>query len=140
MTVPQEYAHASQVFDRFLDDMRVALGHGTSHQTYQTVESVLRVFRRRLTVDEALVFAAALPAVLRAIFVMDWDIHEPRREFFSRESLGREVQDFRKNHDFSPDNAIAVMASVLRRHVDPLAFDLALSKLPPKAREFWEPA
>jgi len=137
MTMPRQYAHAADEFDRFVEDLRLELDHTTRHQTYQTIESVLRIFRRRLTVAEAIGFANALPAILRAIFVADWDVNQPVLPFSSLATLNAEVRAFRKNHDFSPANAIEIVATILKDYVDPLAFRDALARLPPEARTFW---
>jgi uncharacterized protein (DUF2267 family) len=69
MTMPIEFAHASQQFDRFVDELRIRLDHETRHQTFQTIQSVLRVFRRRLSVADGLRFADALqwPNEMRAL-------------------------------------------------------------------------
>jgi uncharacterized protein (DUF2267 family) len=135
--IPPEYVHASRDFDAFVEEARVRLGHVTRHQTYQSIESVFRVFRRRLTPAQAIGFAGALPPVLRAIFVADWNMSEPRRPFESRPVLGREVRQFRIDHDFSPDTVIEDIAAVLARHVDRRDFARALADLPAEAREFW---
>jgi len=95
------------------------------------------VFRRRLTPEQAVAFANALPAVLRAIFVADWRLDEPRRPFLPLPELNRELQQFRKNHDFSPDNAIEIVAPLIRGAADPVHFDRVLSGLPPDAADFW---
>lgn len=137
MPIPLDYARASEVFDRFMEDARIRLDHSTRHQTYQTVESVLRVFRRRLTIEEAIIFAGALPAVLRAVFVTDWPMDEPKRPFLSLADMNREVIEYRIHHDFSPPDAIEAIAAVLRPHVDPVAFERALAALPAEARTFW---
>lgn len=138
MPMPLEYARASEDFDRFVEALRQAFGHDTRHQTYQTVESVLRIFRWRLAVEEGLVFADALPAVLRAVFVKDWDVEDKVRGFGDMKSLNAEVRSWRADHDFSPHDAIETVATVLRRHVDPIAFEKALDRLPPYALEFWK--
>ena len=137
MPVPQEYTQASRDFDRFMIAVRDALGHATTHQAYHSVLAVLLVFRRRVSVQHALRFADALPAVPRAIFVSDWDPSEPRLPFGDRSDLTREAQDFRREHSFTPDDAIIVVARVLREHTDPVRFDLALSDLPSEAKAFW---
>jgi uncharacterized protein (DUF2267 family) len=137
MTVPFQYAHASEEFDRFLQEAKVALDHVTTHQTYQTIESLLRVFRRRLAVEDALAFADALPAVLRAIFVADWHLDEPQRPFASLSELNRELQQIRRNHDFSPDNAIEIVAPIVTKYTDRVQFDRVLATLPPEAKAFW---
>jgi uncharacterized protein (DUF2267 family) len=137
MPMPFEYLHAGEAFDRFLDEARDALGHTTRHQTYTTVQAVLLAFRRRLTVEDGLRFANVLPAVLRAIFVADWDTHTPPVAFSSRAAMSEEVRALRKAHNFSPPSAIADIARTLRNHVDVQAFDAVLLTLPPGAVEFW---
>jgi len=137
MTVPMQYAHASERFERFMRDAQTRLDRVTSHQTYQSVHAVLRVFRRRLTPQEGLDFANVLPAVLRAIFVEDWDLSEPVRPFASRTDLTREVQQVRVNHNLSPDTVIADIAVALRSQVDPVAFEACLGRIGPEARDFW---
>jgi uncharacterized protein (DUF2267 family) len=137
MPVPQEYTQASRDFDRFMIAVRDALGHATTHQAYYSVLAVLLVFRRRVSVHHAIRFADALPTVLRAMFVSDWDTREPVLGMATRAELTREAQDFRREHSFTPDDAIDVVAHVLRQHTDPIRFDLALRELPSHAREFW---
>lgn len=137
MPMPMDYQHASERFERFLDDAREALGLATRNQACTTVQAVLLVFRRRLEVREALRFADVLPAVLRAIFVAGWDPQEPRLPFGSREALTAEVRALRAHHNFSPDTAIRDVAGALRRTVDAAAFDRVLATLPVDARDFW---
>jgi uncharacterized protein (DUF2267 family) len=138
MTVPTQYARASEEFEHLLDALRRRYDHATRHQTYQTLEGVLRVFRRRLTLAEGLRFADALPAVLRAIFVADWDIEAPVEPFADPQTLSREVKAYRINHNLTPDDAIAGLAEILAGHVDPVAFRRALETLPPEAAQFWQ--
>jgi uncharacterized protein (DUF2267 family) len=102
------------------------------------LQAVLQVFRRRLSVSEAVLFAGVLPPVLRAIFVSDWELDEPRREFASRAEMTREARELRPDHNFSTETAIADVASVLRRHVDAEAFERILDRLPQEARAFWK--
>lgn len=137
MPMPMDYQHASERFERFLDDARAALGLATRNQAYTTVQAVLLVFRRRLTVRDGLRFADVLPAVLRALFVADWDPDAPPRPFDSREALTAEVRALRTHHNFSPETAIRDVAGALRRTVDAEAFAQVLATLPDGAREFW---
>ncbi|MGD9738359.1 MAG: DUF2267 domain-containing protein [Bauldia sp.] len=137
MTVPLGYAHASEQFDAFMEALRVRYDHVTTHQTYQTVEAVFRVFRRRLTADQVLMFADTLPAVLRAVFVADWRPGEVQASFGERAVLTAEVLAYRGRHNFSPDTAIADMADILRRFVDRSAFETILAALPDGAAAFW---
>lgn len=139
MTVPMEYRQASRDFDAFLVDARDTAMLQTTNQAFTMAEAVLTVFRRRLSVADALAFAAVLPPVLRALFVSGWDIAEPIRPFAERDVLTREVQAFRGDHNVSPQTAIADVAAALGRHVDPAAFVRVLDRLPPAARAFWRP-
>ena len=135
--MPQEYSNASQDFEAFLADAKEELDLASRHMTYTTVQAVLVVFRRRLTPPQAIAFAAVLPAVLRAIFVDEWDTSEERRSFADLASLNEEVKHFRRHHNFSPDNAIQIVAGVLRRHVDNDALRSALDDISPEAAAYW---
>lgn len=124
-------------FEKFMVDARDISGLNTTNMVYNMVVGVLRVFRRRLTVQEALGFANVLPAVVRAIFVADWDVAEPKAEFQDVSSMTKEVQALRAEHNFSPESAIHDVALALRRHVIQPEFDKYLSSLSVAAQEFW---
>ena len=136
--MPQQYQRAGEAFDAFLRDARDELGHATRNQTYTTVEGVLLTFRRRLTIEQGLRFADALPAVLRAMFVTGWDTREPPVPFGSREAMTAEIKALRRDHNFAPDTAIHDVARALTRHVDASAFEAAVVALPEDARAFWD--
>ncbi len=140
MPVPMEYRLASQDFDRFLAEVADATGLATRNQAYTTTQGVLLAFRRRLDLAQAIAFAQGLPAMLRALFVMDWDPQEPRMAGWDRAAMSDEVRRLRIDHNFSPDSAIADVARVLRRHVDAAAFARCLAALPPEAQAFWSAA
>lgn len=136
--MPPEYRRASEHFLEFLVDARDTAALQTTHQAYTMVQGVLRTFRRRLDLDDAIRFADVLPPVLRAIFVADWDPDEPRRPFENRESMVREVQALRPHHNYAPDSAIRYVARALRRHVDERRLDRVLATLPEGAERFWQ--
>ena len=137
MPLPMEYQHASDDFERFLADARERADLVTRNQTWTMVDAVFRVFRRRLTVTQGLRFAEVLPPLLRAMFVMDWDITAEPVPFASREAMTAEVQAVRGNHNFAPDTAVGCVAAALRLTVDAAAFDRMLGALPAGARDFW---
>lgn len=137
MPMPMEYRQASVDFDRFMEDLKEVSMLSTSHQAYTMLQAVLQVFRRRLPVQQALEFANILPPVLRAIFVSDWDSTEEMREFGTEAEMMAEVRSLRYNHNLSTDSAIRDVAEAVRRNIDPVVFDRALSKLPQAARDFW---
>ena len=137
MTVPLEYKRASEQLEKFLVDARDLAYLQTTNQSYTMAQAVLQVFRRRLDVKDALLFAGALPAGLRALFVADWDLDEPRLPFGDRTAMTREVQSLRPDHNMSPDSAIRDVARALRQNVDTAAFDRMLARLPQAAAAFW---
>ncbi len=138
MPIPSEYQRATDHFYKFLTEARDIAGFGSTHQTYTMVQGVLQVFRRRINVKEAILFAGVLPPVLRAIFVADWDIDEPRLPFGDRDTMTKEVRTLRPDHNFSTPDAIGEVARALRQNVDEAAFDRILSQLPEGAAEFWK--
>ena len=137
MPMPQHYQRAGEAFDAFLREARDELGHATRNQTYTTVEGVLLAFCRRLTVAQGLRFADALSAVLRAMFVANWNMSEPPVPFGSREAMTAEVKALRRDHNFAPETAIRDVARALARHVDATDFKAVMARLPKEAQAFW---
>jgi uncharacterized protein (DUF2267 family) len=135
--VPNQYQLASQQFSEFLTDVRDTAGLTSTHQAFTMTQGVLQTFRRRLDVKNALLFANVLPAVLRAIFVADWDLEEPTLPFVDRAAMTQEVLALRADHNVSPDTAIDDVATALRRHVDVAQLERVLARLPDGAVEFW---
>ncbi len=109
----------------------------THNQAYHTLRAVLHVFRSHLGLTEALRFASALPPVVRAIFVEDWDADAPVTPFPDRDRLTWEVQHQRQDHNLAPDSAIADVAAAIWRHVDRADFARAFAALPPEAADYW---
>lgn len=83
-------------------------------------------------------FSDVLPVILRALFVSDWDLDEPRVPFEDPETMTREVQALRAPHNFSPDTAIQDVARALRGNIDESGFNEVLSQLPERAAAFWK--
>jgi uncharacterized protein (DUF2267 family) len=137
MTVPRAYRQASEDFLKVLVDARDIAMLQTTNQSFTMVQAVLVTFRRRLDVRQALAFADVLPPGLRALFVADWNVDEPRRPFGDRAAMTREVQMLRPDHNVSPDSSIRDVAEALRRNVDEAALDRVLAVLPDGAVAYW---
>lgn len=138
MTVPTRYSRASNQFEAIMRDAQRNMDTATRHQTYQGVYGTLIVFRRRLTTQQVVDFAAILPAVLSAIFVSDWDTSIPPRSFLGAEAMSEEVQSVRRNHNSAPATVIQDVAKAVRLHVDPIAFQQYLAEIGPEAEAFWK--
>jgi uncharacterized protein (DUF2267 family) len=139
MPVPSEYQRATDDFYKLLMDARDSAGLTTTNQAYTMLQGVLQVFRRRLEVNEAIRFLSVLPVGVRALFVADWDVDEPKRQFEDRSVMTKEVQALRAEHNFAPETAIRDAAIALRRNIDEAAFDRVLATLPEGAAQFWQP-
>lgn len=137
MPIPNEYQRATDHLNDFLMDARDYAGLGSTHQAYTMTQGVFVTFRRRLDPLDAIKFAVILPALLRAIFVSDWDPTVPKRSFVDRDEMTREVQALRAEHNFAPDSAISDVARALRKHVDIQTLDRVLADFPDGAAEFW---
>jgi uncharacterized protein (DUF2267 family) len=138
--IPSEYITASRDFEAYLDHLRDITAIESRNVAYTMTQGVFQVFRRRLDVAEALRFADALPPVLRAIFVADWDPAAPQLPFTDRAEMGKEVQALPRAHNFSPDTAIEDVAGALRRTIELAPFERVLGGLPPEAACFWRGA
>ncbi len=109
----------------------------SDNMAFTAVDAVLQVFRRRLTAQQGLDFAAVLPSVLRAIFVQGWDTTKGPVPFFERSELIGEVKQIRENHNLTPDNAIEATAWAIRRCTNTRDFERVLQKMPEGAAAFW---
>ena len=138
MTIPVEYQRATDHFHQFLSDARDAAGLETINQAYTMTQGVLQAFRRRLEIGEAIRFSNVLPAGMRALFVADWNLDEPKHPFEDRAVMTKEVQSLRPLHNYAPDSCIRDVARALRLNVDETALDQALESLPEGARRFWQ--
>jgi uncharacterized protein (DUF2267 family) len=137
MTVPIDYRRASADFDGFVLDLREALDLQTTHQAWGVLLGILSTFGRRLNSEESLIFAKALPPLLRSAFVQEWHIPNEPLPFVDREALEAEVMAYHRDHQLAQPGCIAATAATVWRHVDNERFATALRKLPAKAEEFW---
>lgn len=137
MTVPIDYKTATASFDRFMLDLRDELDLQTTHQAWGVLLGVLDTFRRRLSNEQALDFAKALPPLLRSVFVQDWHLQSDPLPFTAREKLEEEVMAYHRDHQLAQPGCIAATARSVRRHVDNQRLDGSLSRMPDCARDFW---
>jgi uncharacterized protein (DUF2267 family) len=137
MTWPLEYQKAAVDFERFMIAARDYAGLATTNMAWTMVESVLHVFRRRLTVLQALAFASLLPPLLRALFLEGLQPSEEPVPFIDGLSLTDEVRQLRTAHNFAPSNAIEAVARALREFVNETALERQLQQLPDGSVAFW---
>ena len=142
--VPREYQRIHHDLYRFLETARDLSDVETTHRSYTMCQSVLQVFRKRLTLEESIRFANVLPAGIRALYVADWDPSQQQDgkplPFESNDVMTWEVQhDLRPTHNFAPDSAIQDVARALRASLeDTRKFEGCLQELGEEAQIFWE--
>ena len=136
MPYPAEYQRASDDFQNFLTKLKAPANLGSSHQVYTMVQGVLLSFRCRLAPNQILEFAGLLPAVLRAIFVADWQ-EEPLEAGGNPAQWKKEIQGLRASHNFAPDDARVLTTQALRVLMEAGRLDAILKKIGPWAVEFW---
>ena len=139
MPMPYTYRHASAEFRAFLDDVKESLDLVSDNSAYTAVDGVFRTFRRRLTPAQAIDFAGALPAVLRAIFIQDWRDAGAPVPFAPLPEMAAESQALRPDHNLTPPDAIPKVARAVWRAADTAEFERALHRLGPEAVAFWDP-
>ena len=138
MTIPSAYRSATQDFEKFLEDLLAISSLATSNQCYTQIRSVFLVFRSHVEPQVALDFANALPPILRAIFIEDWNLASPVTPMPGKEKLRAEVKAIREAHNFSTDTAIAEVALALHRNMNELDYNLMLKNLPAEAATYWK--
>lgn len=137
MPQPWTYRHASKEYRAFLDDVKARMDLTSDNMAYTAVDGVFQVFRRRLTAQQGLDFAAVLPSVLRAIFLANWQLEDPPCPWEDREDLIAEVQQVRRDHNLTPATAIADAAWALRRCTRARDLDNVLARLGAEAQAYW---
>jgi uncharacterized protein (DUF2267 family) len=138
MTLPFEYQNPTLQFERFMVDARDCAGLPTTNMAWNMVVGVLHTFRHRLSVNQALAFAAVLPPMIRALFIEDWIPEQAVLPFGEPADWLAEVRSVRPEHNFSPPDAVASVATALRKYVDAKAFENVLALLPVEARRYWQ--
>jgi uncharacterized protein (DUF2267 family) len=77
--------------DRWLDAVIEEVGWQDRNQAFFGMTAVLHTIRDRLTADDALAFALELPALLRGVFLEDWQPSQQSPRVFTRREFLRGV-------------------------------------------------
>lgn len=137
MPMPWTYRQATREWQAFVHDAKAEMNLASDNACFTAVEGVLHAFRRRLTPQQAIDFAQVLPAVLRALFVANWQLDEGPLPPGTRADWTAEAMALRSHHNLTPPNCVAATALALRKSVLCEDLDRVLATLPPFAAEFW---
>lgn len=134
--MPFTYRHATDEWRGFLKDLRDETLIISDNVLYTGTQAVLHAFRARICVQDALDFANLLPAILRAIFVADWQIAPPR-PWPTRDDLRSEMLDLRRDHNFCPPDLLEVLLRAIPATTRRMEFDRLMIRIGPEAGDFW---
>lgn len=106
MTTPRldVFERAVQKADRWIDDLKDALGWHNRHHTVEALGVVLHVLRDRLPVQEAVDLGAQLPLLLRGLYYQNWDVSVNPEKY-------RHAKDFLEH----------IRAGLLKHRLEPVA-------------------
>jgi uncharacterized protein (DUF2267 family) len=77
--------------DRWLDELIEEVGWPDRNQAFVGMTAVLQTIRDRLSVDDAIALAVELPALLRGVFLEDWQPSQQSPRVFTRREFLRGV-------------------------------------------------
>ena len=137
MPMPFTYRHATDEFRDFLAKLRQETLIASDNVLYTGTEAVLHSFRARLTVQQAVDFANLLPAVLRAIFVQDWNTAKARQPWPDRQTLRAEMLALRRDHNVCPQGLLEALLTAIPATMRRLDLDRLLESIGPEATDFW---
>ena len=137
MPMAMPYRNASRDWRGFLDDVMEYTGLVSDNAAYTGIDGVFRAFRRRLTVEQAILFANVLPAVPRAIFIQDWDVGARPVSYAPRETMIHEARTLRQHHNIAPETILDATARALWRRVNHADLRRVLAEFGPIATAFW---
>jgi uncharacterized protein (DUF2267 family) len=87
------------------------------NQSYGALRPVLHALRDRLTVDESAHFAAQLPMLIRGIYFEGWDPSRVPEKIDRDEFLHRVRREFPYDVRGGPEELVATVLNVVRKHV-----------------------
>jgi len=137
MPMPPEIAQASVQFMELLGALKERAYLQTHNQCYAMLRAVLHEYRDFMTVEQAVAFAGALPAVARAIFIEDWKPSDtppapPEPEAFTR-SVVRRLSP----HHIPPDSIAGDVFAVLSPRCNQARLSSAIKALPAELQAIW---
>ena len=111
----------------------------THNQSQAMLRSVLHNVRRRMTTEQVLTFADALPPLPRGIFIEGWRPTDPPPIGSANEFLQEVVQDLSPRHVPS-DSIVTDTFAVLAKQSEPRAARTMKEQLPEQLRLLWPQA
>ena len=110
--------NAAQQANIWINEVNDATGWENKQRAYRLLRATLHVLRDHLSVDEAAQLGAQMPVLIRGIFFEGWNPSKTPVVIRSADAFVDRLQlDFRTDPLGDPDQAIAAVLQVLRKHI-----------------------
>jgi uncharacterized protein (DUF2267 family) len=138
MTIPLDVTKATEQLEAWVLDLQARAMLGSVNQSFPALRAVLQEVRDRVTVDDALRLADALPALARGVMLEKWHPQEPN---LAADCLFLDAVRARlAGHHAPPDSIVDDVLGVLARHVYPQHLPVLTAKLPAELQTAWRSA
>lgn len=131
--------HSLQLTQQWLKELSVATPFGNEEQAYTGLRAVLHSLRDRLTVEEAVHFAAQLPMVVRGFYYEGWRPVLAPNEEQTPEQFYESVRQSLRNaqFDLDPGEVTRVVFGFLEMKIDEGQVRHVKGQLPEALQKLW---
>lgn len=138
MTIPLDVTNATEQLQAWVLDLQTRAMLGSVNQSFPMLRAVLQEVRDRLSVDDALRIADALPALARGVMLEHWQPQDPVP------AAGRSVLEGVRarvaGHHAPPDSIVDDVLAVLAHRVYPQYLPVLTAHLPAELQPAWRVA
>jgi uncharacterized protein (DUF2267 family) len=138
MTIPLDVTNATEQMEQWVVELQTRAMLGSVNQSFPMLRAVLQEVRDRVSVDDALRLADALPALVRGVMLEKWHPREPvpgaPRAFLEA------VKERVAGHHSPPDSIVDDVLAVMAHRVFPQYLSVLTARLPAELRASWRAA
>ncbi|MFW5808002.1 MAG: DUF2267 domain-containing protein [Spirochaetota bacterium] len=121
--------------NQWLNDTEQALHLDSRVNAYNLLRATLHLIRDRIDVGEALDFAAQLPLLLKGVYFDGFTLHDaPKKARSDEELMIMFESEVCESITIQPNDAIAGVLSVIRKHIDRGQFEHVMGQMPGQIR------
>ena len=137
MTVPAPIAHAVQILQEWLKELKDKGELTDEAAAYSVLRSVLHQLRDRLTLEEAVDLGAQMPLIVRGLYFEGWRPHAVPRKIRSKEKFLNELSEDLLRFTYPVEWAVSTVFALLAHHCDPGEIADVIGQLPDDLKELW---
>jgi uncharacterized protein (DUF2267 family) len=137
MTVPATVAHAVQQTQVWLKELRDNADLADEATALSVLRAVLHQLRDRLSVEEAVDFAAQLPTLVRGIYYEGWRPARAPQKVRTKRKFLDQVTLKLLPHPIPPEPAVRNVFALITHHCDPGEIGDVVSQMPSELQDLW---